>query len=79
VDGVLELLTMAVGPESLMVAARVNLAKGLTADRVERVADEIERDVRRAVPTVSFLFLDPTPPRGADRALAEGEGTRKAS
>jgi cation diffusion facilitator family transporter len=72
VDGVLELLTMAVGPESLMVAARVDLADGHTADEIEQIADEVERDVREAVGTVSFLFLDPTPPHGADRRLARG-------
>ncbi len=70
VERVLELLTMALGPESLLVAARVDLGAGMSADEVERLADETDRMVRDAVPSVTYFFLDPTRPRGADRELA---------
>jgi cation diffusion facilitator family transporter len=60
VDSVRELLTMYVGPESLLVAARIDLADGLSASDVETLADEIDRDLRSAVPTVDEVFLDPT-------------------
>ena len=79
IDGVMELLTMAVGPDSLLVAARVDLADGMSPDDVERLADDVERRVRAAVPSVKFFFLDPTPPRGGDRALSAHQGVRKAS
>ncbi|HXJ63314.1 MAG TPA: cation diffusion facilitator family transporter [Actinomycetota bacterium] len=72
VDRVLELLTMVIGPESLMVAARADLGTGMSADDVERLADETDRRVREAVPSVTFFFLDPTPPHGADREVAQG-------
>jgi cation diffusion facilitator family transporter len=61
---VLDLRTMYVGPESLLVAARVDLADGLTSDQVERLATQLDRELREAVPSVSDVFLDPTP-RGA--------------
>jgi divalent metal cation (Fe/Co/Zn/Cd) transporter len=55
-----DLRTMYVGPDSLLVAARVDLADDLPARRVEELADEIERELKRAVPTVGEVFLDPT-------------------
>jgi cation diffusion facilitator family transporter len=79
VERVLELLTMAVGPDSLMVAARVELTDGLSSDDVERVADDVDRLVREEVGSVAYLFLDPTPPHGADRARVKDEGSRQAS
>ena len=62
---VLELKTMYVGPESLVVAARVDLDDGLDAGRVEELATQIDRELREAVPTVREVFLDPTGARGA--------------
>jgi cation diffusion facilitator family transporter len=60
VDALLELLTMAMGPGSLLVAARIDLADGLDSDAVERLADELEEQLREAVPEVEQVFLDPT-------------------
>jgi cation diffusion facilitator family transporter len=71
VERVIELLTMALGPESLLVAARVDLGDGMTPDEVEQMADRIDRGVREAVPSVRHFFLDPTPPRGHGRELAQ--------
>jgi cation diffusion facilitator family transporter len=63
VERVRDLRTMYMGPESLLVAARVDLADDLSARRVEDLAGEIEADLKRAVPTVGEVFLDPTGPR----------------
>jgi hypothetical protein len=51
---------MYVGPESLVVAARVDLDDGVDAGRVEELASQIDRELREAVPTVREVFLDPT-------------------
>ena len=59
-----DLKTMYVGPESLVVAARVDLDDGLEAIRVEELAARIDRELRDAVPTVREVFLDPTGARG---------------
>jgi divalent metal cation (Fe/Co/Zn/Cd) transporter len=61
VDRVLELLTMALAPDRLLVAVRVDLADGLTAAEIERASTEIERQLRERVPTVWQVFLDATP------------------
>ncbi len=60
IDNVLELLTMVLGPNSLMVAARVDFASGLTDDQVERASEEIDQRLREAVPDVTEVFLDAT-------------------
>jgi cation diffusion facilitator family transporter len=58
---VVDLRTMYVGPKSLLVAVRLDLAGGLDSDRVEQLAEEIDRELREAEDDVSEVFLDPTP------------------
>ena len=61
VADVVELLTMYVGPDSLLVAARLDLRDGVSSEQIEELADAVERDLREAVPAVDQVFLDPTP------------------
>lgn len=61
VDEVLAVLTMHTGPESLLVAVRVDLCDDLTGGEVEQLSDTIAREMQAAVPTVTEVFLDPTP------------------
>ena len=63
VEEVVELLTMYTGPRSLLVAARIDLADGIEARRVEELANELDGRLRKAVPDVEQVFLDPTPRR----------------
>jgi divalent metal cation (Fe/Co/Zn/Cd) transporter len=67
VDEVLELLTMALGPQSLLVAVRLDLHPGIDSERVEEVSNEIDANLRAAVPGVTQVFLDATPGRGRRR------------
>ena len=60
VDEVLQLLTMALGPNSLLVAARIDLSDGLDSEQVERVSNEIDGKLRQTVPDVTEVFLDAT-------------------
>jgi cation diffusion facilitator family transporter len=60
VDQVVELLTMALGPNALLVAARIDLDDGLSPGRVEEVSDEIAQRLREVVPDVTEVFLDAT-------------------
>ena len=69
VDSVLELMTMRLSPEQVLVAARVALADHLTPEEIERAADQIDDLVKERFPEVRHLFLDPTPDR--DEAGAE--------
>jgi hypothetical protein len=60
---VVELLTLVLGPNALLVAARIDLADGMRADRVEQLAGELDDAVRAAVPDVTEVFLDATAAR----------------
>jgi cation diffusion facilitator family transporter len=62
VQEVRELLTLILGPNALLVAARIDLADGLDADRVERVSDEIDARLHEVIPDVAEVFVDATPP-----------------
>src|SRR3954452_1874656 len=60
VDHVLQLLTMALAPDRLLVAARVDLTAGMDSEHVEEISTEIDQEIRRRVPTVAEVFLDAT-------------------
>jgi cation diffusion facilitator family transporter len=60
IDSVVELLTMRMSPEEVLVAARVDLDDDASVDELEHAADEVERRLREAHPEVRHVFLDPT-------------------
>jgi cation diffusion facilitator family transporter len=60
IEHVLQLLTMALSPERLLVAARIDLAAGLDSERIEDISTEIDLELRRRVPGVAEVFLDAT-------------------
>lgn len=62
VTGVVELLTMHLGPSSVLVALRVDLHDGLSAAQVEEWSERAERDLCARWPDIRQLFLDPTRP-----------------
>ncbi len=72
VDSVLELMTMRMSPDEVLVAARVDLADHLTPEDVERAADEIDDLVKDRFPQVRHLFLDPTPDTAEKSAETRG-------
>jgi cation diffusion facilitator family transporter len=72
VDSVLELMTMRLSPDEVLVAARVDLADHLTPEEIERAADEVDDRVKERFPEVRHLFLDPTPDTSEERAEAPG-------
>jgi cation diffusion facilitator family transporter len=61
VEEVEQLLTLVLGPNALLVAARIDFRDDVDAGRVEQAASEIDRALRDAVPDVTEVFLDPTP------------------
>jgi cation diffusion facilitator family transporter len=60
IDSVVELLTMALGPNALLVAARIDLSDHLSPSQVEEISDRIEERLREVVPDVTEVFLDAT-------------------
>jgi divalent metal cation (Fe/Co/Zn/Cd) transporter len=60
IDAVIELLTMVLGPNSLLVAARVDFAGGLGDSDIEELSEAVDRRLREVVPDVTEVFLDAT-------------------
>jgi cation diffusion facilitator family transporter len=56
-----ELLTMALGPNALLVAARVDLNDAASAADIERAATALDAALRDEIPDVTEVFLDATP------------------
>jgi cation diffusion facilitator family transporter len=62
VDEVVELLSLRLAPDQVLVVARVDLDDSeTTGAEVEQLAEVIDQRVRREFPIVRHLFLDPTP------------------
>lgn len=51
---------MHVGPDSLIVAARVALDDAITADQAEDLAGDIDRTLTCKLPQHLHVFIDPT-------------------
>jgi len=60
VEHVLQLLTMALAPDRLLVATRIDLSPGLDSEQVEEFSTEVDLAIRRRVPTVAEVFVDAT-------------------
>jgi cation diffusion facilitator family transporter len=60
VDVVVELLTMRLGPDDVLVAARVDVDDSASGGDLERIADDVERRIKQSYPEVRHVFLDPT-------------------
>ncbi len=63
VRDVLDLRTMYLGPQTMLVAARIDLDDGVEGGAVEQLSDRIDGELRDAVPAVKQVFLDATPGR----------------
>jgi cation diffusion facilitator family transporter len=60
VEQVVELLTMHLGPNSVLVAARIDLRDELRAAEVEEFSNRTETELARRWPEITQVFLDPT-------------------
>ncbi|WP_399133924.1 cation diffusion facilitator family transporter [Streptomyces sp. Li-HN-5-11] len=77
IDSVEALFTMKMGLDSMLVAARIDLAPGLDSERVEEVAVRIKRSITRTVPEANQIFLDVTDrPSGEARESPAATGER---
>ena len=66
VERVIHIRTQYIGPDELLVAAKIALAPGLTAAEVARTIDDAEGRVRTRVPAARLIYLEPD----LDRSLA---------
>ncbi|MEU5940200.1 cation diffusion facilitator family transporter [Micromonospora sp. NPDC047548] len=54
------LMTMQLGPDEILVAAKVDFHDDATGADIEATADEAERRLTTRYPEIGFVFLDPT-------------------
>jgi cation diffusion facilitator family transporter len=59
VTGVIHLRTMHVGPDTLLVAAKIGVDAGDSAAAITRGINAAERRIRAAVPIARLIFLEP--------------------
>jgi cation diffusion facilitator family transporter len=77
-ERIIHMRTVHVGPEDLLVAAKIAVRHDDTATAVARGIDAIERRIREAVPIAKMIYLEPdidrspASGRGAEPVLAEG-------
>jgi cation diffusion facilitator family transporter len=67
---VTQLLSMHLGPEAVILALKVRLEPGMPLEEVERVIDDIEIRVRRELPEMSKIFVEPDSDYDAAQDLA---------
>jgi cation diffusion facilitator family transporter len=60
VQGIVELLTLQLGPDDLLVAAKVDFPDDISAADVEAVAAEAERRLTARNPAIRFVFVHPS-------------------
>ena len=60
VDALIDLRTMHLGPDHLLIAARVGFSDHISADRAEDIADDIDRRLTGQLSLIPHVFLDPT-------------------
>ncbi|HEY1486231.1 MAG TPA: cation diffusion facilitator family transporter [Micromonosporaceae bacterium] len=63
-DGIIHIRTMHLGPEELLVAAKVAVARDSSAVQIADAIDEAEASIRAAVPIARVIYLEPDIDRG---------------
>ena len=59
VERVIHLRTLHVGPDALLVGAKIAINRSQSAEDITRGIDEAERLLRIAVPSAQYVFLEP--------------------
>ncbi|HEV7656844.1 MAG TPA: cation diffusion facilitator family transporter [Mycobacteriales bacterium] len=67
VDRVIHLRTQYLGPDELLVAAKIAVPRTTVIERVATAIDDAERRVRQAVPEARLIYLEPDLERPAGR------------
>jgi cation diffusion facilitator family transporter len=68
VDALIELLTMHLGPDDLLVAARVDFSGDINGDEAEDLASKIDRRLTERLSVTPYVFIDPTRKGGHEGA-----------
>jgi cation diffusion facilitator family transporter len=70
VKRVIHLRTVHVGPDELLVAAKIAILESDTGTQIARAINDAEVSLRSAVPSAKYIFLEPDLDRGRDADTA---------
>ena len=70
VKRVIHLRTLHVGPDELLVAAKIAIHESDTGAQIARAINDAEVSLRSAVPSAKYIFLEPDLDRGLDAGSA---------
>ena len=76
VDALVELLTMRLGPDQLLVAAKVDFSGDITGDEAEDLASKIDGQLADRLRVTPHVFIDPTRKGGQEDVRAAPEASR---
>ncbi|MCW2717792.1 cation diffusion facilitator family transporter [Pseudonocardia sp.] len=79
VQRVIHIRTQYIGPEEILVAAKIALTPGVPVEEVARAIDEAEARVRAAVPEARIIYLEPDLDRGAAAERAASDAPAPSS
>jgi divalent metal cation (Fe/Co/Zn/Cd) transporter len=68
VNSVLDLRTMMMGPDNLLINAKVHLKDDLSTDEIEKIIDDIKENIRKDLKGTAHITIEPeTPPKSRPR------------
>jgi len=76
VDALIELLTMHLGPDDLLVAARVDFSRNINGDEAEDLASKIDHRLAERLSVTPHVFIDPTRKGGQEDPRPATEASR---
>jgi cation diffusion facilitator family transporter len=59
IDGLIHMRTLHLGPDELLVAVKVGVSRGTTAERVAEIIDKAESAIRTAEPVSRVIYVEP--------------------
>lgn len=59
VKGLMNMRSMQLGEDEFLVALKVQWQTGLSVDEVARLTNQLEADIRQAIPRARFIFVEP--------------------
>jgi divalent metal cation (Fe/Co/Zn/Cd) transporter len=59
VEDIIHMKTLYLGPEELMVAAKIAVKPDATAKHIANVIDQAEVEIRKAMPTARVIYIEP--------------------
>ena len=76
VEEVGELLTMQLGPDQVLLTARIRFRRGLTVQKLESAIARLETEIRQKEPTIKRMFLEPDSLNRAEEETGLGSERR---